>query len=862
MTKRKFVCLTNACMLLVSSLVVREALAEYQPIQNPTAVPLEYGPYLPKNFIDAAPDKYTNQAVKLYADGEYGVRKTLEDVKKDPELRKQYAGFTDYKTVVGDVQRRTFTREYICADYTDKRLSCGFELETVFNVKSKAAILDFQHYNIHPAERVSYVSNIQGASVFNRIYGGEPSKLLGSLTTRGVDVYFVNQAGFVFGDKFNYNGRGGSLNFLDLDVDFNALVNEKKLVISQALQGKESVSLELKNWSTSATGRAQAFDGKTGADIASELPLFQYVTWDEDNSRFQLLRSVDGANGFTKRVVSINRVEAVCVSPSDPNTSLGCYSNPEETRVYQYGVLQKERQETRLVFTKDSQLGKTLDASRNRIAWIGASSPLVLSAPGGQPLTTPADDTVAANNLTGFQITQSAQDNATGAALDFRTEGLALDGDDSPTGQAINAYFANPNPPVENLPNPTDNGLDSVPAVDSKVDQATTDQGTAEQGEVTKPTPAQNKPAISFKDGVPVLEQGNTAYFGVGSEQEGVSYKVVAVNKEVKLATSSFVDMVAAVNNIQDQTAFTFSADGTISIGEPTGAATTARQAATVTQPKTRKVVRRVSRQAIQAAKVVATTKVAPQPKPVKAAKPLPSKSSASAVASNKPAATQANQSNAETPVSTADNKAASTESRSQESRAQESSAQNSSQTANQSATQSAKQTADNSADNSATKAEQTLAAKADAGNDLSSSTALAEQAPAHKDQVNQANQANQALAGAAQVGNVGDAIASLASSDAAAAATFQAEEALNFKTAENTTPQERAAIAASVVDSFTAYTAIKPVSAEGNDVREKQIPSVVGDLRSRVAKMRKLKATTKAPAPAVEAEPEKTSTK
>ncbi len=60
------------------------------------------------------------------------------------------------------------------------------------------AIIDWQKFNVSPAELVKFVQPNEAAVILNRVTGGEPSRILGKLQANG-QVFLVNPNGILFG---------------------------------------------------------------------------------------------------------------------------------------------------------------------------------------------------------------------------------------------------------------------------------------------------------------------------------------------------------------------------------------------------------------------------------------------------------------------------------------------------------------------------------------------------------------------------------------------------------------------------------------------------------------------------------------
>lgn len=81
--------------------------------------------------------------------------------------------------------------------------------------KSDKAILNWKSFNISSDAKVKFEQNSSTSVALNRIYQGDPSQILGSLSANG-QIYLVNPNGFVFGANARVNANSMVLSTLDI----------------------------------------------------------------------------------------------------------------------------------------------------------------------------------------------------------------------------------------------------------------------------------------------------------------------------------------------------------------------------------------------------------------------------------------------------------------------------------------------------------------------------------------------------------------------------------------------------------------------------------------------------------------------
>ena len=91
---------------------------------------------------------------------------------------------------------------------------------TTITQSSKNAVLNWQSFNIAPNEAVNFVHPSFSSVSLNRVLGGDPSSILGSLSANG-KVFLVNPSGILFGKGASVNVGGlvaSTLNIADADL--------------------------------------------------------------------------------------------------------------------------------------------------------------------------------------------------------------------------------------------------------------------------------------------------------------------------------------------------------------------------------------------------------------------------------------------------------------------------------------------------------------------------------------------------------------------------------------------------------------------------------------------------------------------
>lgn len=86
------------------------------------------------------------------------------------------------------------------------------------NQESEKAILNWSSFNIGAGAGVDFKQPDTSAVALNRIFQGDPSKILGALHANG-QVYLINQNGFLFGDGATVNVHGLVASTLDVDTN-------------------------------------------------------------------------------------------------------------------------------------------------------------------------------------------------------------------------------------------------------------------------------------------------------------------------------------------------------------------------------------------------------------------------------------------------------------------------------------------------------------------------------------------------------------------------------------------------------------------------------------------------------------------
>jgi hypothetical protein len=84
------------------------------------------------------------------------------------------------------------------------------------NQTTNRAIINWQSFSIGQGELTSFIQPSASSANLSRVLGGDPSQLLGSLTSNG-QVYLINPSGIVFGQGFQLNTSGFLASTLDVD---------------------------------------------------------------------------------------------------------------------------------------------------------------------------------------------------------------------------------------------------------------------------------------------------------------------------------------------------------------------------------------------------------------------------------------------------------------------------------------------------------------------------------------------------------------------------------------------------------------------------------------------------------------------
>lgn len=95
-------------------------------------------------------------------------------------------------------------------------------LTTVVNQTSNTAVVNWQQFNVGGQELVQFVQPSASAAILNRIVGGNPSEILGNLSSNG-RVFLINPQGLMFGAGSRVDVGGLMASTLDIkDSDFLA----------------------------------------------------------------------------------------------------------------------------------------------------------------------------------------------------------------------------------------------------------------------------------------------------------------------------------------------------------------------------------------------------------------------------------------------------------------------------------------------------------------------------------------------------------------------------------------------------------------------------------------------------------------
>ncbi|HKI80706.1 MAG TPA: filamentous hemagglutinin N-terminal domain-containing protein, partial [Pseudodesulfovibrio sp.] len=170
------------------------------------------------------------------------------------------------------------------------------------NQESEKAILNWSSFNIGAGAGVDFKQPDASAVALNRIFQGDPSKILGALHANG-QIYLINQNGFLFGSGATVNVHG--LVASTLDVDTNLF---KSSGIAQAInQGTPSAAFK-------ANGKMGDINIAPGAviktDDGGQVMIFApNITNDGE---------IDTPKGQTILAASKDNVYLKINSPSDP----------------------------------------------------------------------------------------------------------------------------------------------------------------------------------------------------------------------------------------------------------------------------------------------------------------------------------------------------------------------------------------------------------------------------------------------------------------------------------------------------------------------------------------------------------------